>query len=175
MRKNTCFIKRPKLSKICNLVQMLRFIWKKDEILMRHRILQIKTSVTLREQQKKMRWDIFHGVSLLPFVALTWAGGSAQDHSGGAWSPSYTRGILLDRWDTNTHGRVTLALLMLTLKMDSHGYITVCYKPQEWKTSVSLLPGQLWGFKTVSSPKALDSLIRWSSRGLLYRLVLLNL
>lgn len=55
MRKNTCFIKRPKLSKICNLVQMLRFIWKKDEILMRHRILQIKTSVTLREQQKKMR------------------------------------------------------------------------------------------------------------------------
>lgn len=23
----------------------------------------------------------FHGVSLLPFVALIWAGGSAQDHS----------------------------------------------------------------------------------------------
>lgn len=37
----------------------------------------------------------------MPFVALTWAGGSALDHSGGARSPSYMRGILLD--GTLTH------------------------------------------------------------------------
>lgn len=64
----------------------------------------------------------------MPFVALTWAGGSALDHSGGARSPSYMRGILLDGTLTHT---VTLALLLLELKMNNHGYITVCYKPQE--------------------------------------------
>lgn len=41
------------------------------------------------------------------------------------------RGILFDRWDTNIHSTVTLALLLLDLKTDYHGYITVCYKAQE--------------------------------------------
>jgi len=31
--------------------------------------------------ETRTRKHIFHGVSLLPFVALIWAGGSAQDHS----------------------------------------------------------------------------------------------